>query len=102
MPNDEMSKAIAAAFSRESTYHKKFGESKRISSTHDTSNEIREFCNDEVLEMAKEDITTKLFGLPADKMGLLDKRMTLLKVPKRSVLTKEGDFNAALYRRWLE
>jgi lysophospholipid hydrolase len=97
MPNDEMSKAIAAAFSRESTYHKKLGESKRMSSTNDTSNEIREFCNDEVLEMAKEDITTKLFGLPADKMGLLDKRMTLLKVPKRSVLTKEGDFNAALY-----
>lgn len=64
---------------------------------HDTTFEVREYINEEVLEMAREDIATRVFGLEQGSADLLERKVTLLKVPAHSVLTKEGDFNAALY-----
>ena len=64
---------------------------------HDTTHQVREYLNDEILDMAREDIATRVFGLDQGSAHLLERKVTLLKVPQNSVLTKEGDFNAALY-----
>ena len=57
--------------------------------------EIREYFNEEILQLAREDITKKVFGLKDP--SILGKKITLLTVPEGSVLTNEGDYNAALY-----
>ena len=84
-------------FSDKNTYHTVGLGAKKsdLRTRYDSTMEIREYFNEEILQLAREDITKKVFGLKDP--SILGKKITLLTVPEGSVLTNEGDYNAALY-----
>ena len=83
-PN-ELNSAMAKAFAREDHTGRK-----------EHACEVREFFNDSILEMARQDLITKVFGLEKDS-ECLNNRLTLLQIPSGTTLTKEGEYNAAMY-----
>lgn len=97
---DEMSNVVRQAFIRENNFslsqeNRNIFSGPKIKTRYDSTMEIREYFNQEILDLAKEDITKKIFGL--NDPSILGRKMTLLTVPQGSTLTVEGDYNAALY-----